>query len=133
MRTERALYFVTWPNDTIVMINETVKFRWLYEAKDMDVHITWGTSKPNKKVRTFHEVFFTARNYEENGEVVGSLEMPPRYRGRVEVIGQGRGDATMQIRNVTLGDEGSYLCEITDAFGGWDTLSRAVTLHVLGE
>lgn len=58
-----------------------------------------------------------------------SDHIPKRYRGRVQIVGQ----ATLQIVNVTLEDEGEYLCEISDTGDSWTTLSRAVKLHVLSK
>lgn len=123
------LTFVTWPNETQVVVNETVKFIWKYRAIDTDVTVKWGTSEfisPN--VATFKDIFFIAREYEKYRKPIMHDKIPLRYRDRVQIVGQ----ASLQIINVTLEDEGHYLCEITEG-SGWKTLSRAATLRVLGE
>jgi hypothetical protein len=111
-------------------VNETVKFLWKYYVKNTDVDIKWGTSKHiSPKVSTFDKIFFSAIEYEKYRNPQRSSEMPDRYRGRVQIVGQ----ASLQIVNVTLEDEGEYLCEISDTGNAWKTLSRAAMLHVLGE
>ncbi len=124
------LDFLTWPNETQVVVNETVKFLWKYSVKGTDVDIKWGTSKHiSPKVSTFDKIFFTANQYEKHRTPVQSGQIPARYIGRVQIVGQ----ASLQIVNVTLEDEGEYLCEISDTGNAWKTLSRAAKLHVLGE
>lgn len=123
------LSFVTWPNETEVVVNETVKFLWKYYVKDTDVDIKWGTStNVGTAVASFKEIFFVAKNYEKNRVAKMSKKIPVRYRDRVRIVGQ----ASLQIVNVSLEDEGDYLCEIREK-GGWKTLSRAATLHVLSK
>ncbi|XP_028401133.1 immunoglobulin superfamily member 10-like [Dendronephthya gigantea] len=56
-----------------------------------------------------------------------SEQIPERYKHRVRIVNQ----ATLQIVNVTIEDEGDYLCEISDYPAKWKTLSRVVKLHVL--
>lgn len=124
------LKFITWPNETQAVVNETVKFLWKYSVSGKDVDIKWGTSKHiSPKVSTFDKIFFHAIQYEKYRNPIMSPEIPTRYRERVQIVGQ----ATLQIVNVTLEDEGEYLCEISDTGDGWKTLSRAAKLHVLGE
>ena len=111
-------------------MNETVKFLWKYYVKGVDVDIRWGTSKRiSSKVSTFDKLFFYATEYEKHKIPRMADDIPERYRGRVQIVGQ----ATLQIVNVTLEDEGEYLCEISDTGESWTTLSRAVKLHVLGK
>ena len=125
-----TLNFITWPNETQAVVNETVKFLWKYYVKGKDVDIKWGTSKRiSNKVSTFDKVFFYANEYEKYKNPIMSDDIPKRYRGRVQIVGQ----ATLQIVNVTLEDEGEYLCEISDTGDTWTTLSRAVKLHVLSK
>ena len=123
-----TLHFLTWPNETQAVVNDTVKFLWKYYVKGIDVDIKWGTARQiSPKVSTFDKIFFTAKKYKGNGAPVLSTQIPARYKGRVQIIGQ----ASLQIINVTEEDEGGYLCEISDSGAGWKTLSRAVQLHVL--
>lgn len=101
--------------------------------KDTDVEVKWGTSKPlSGKVSRFDKIFFTAtraKNDKSHTRPVMSDDIPERYKHRVGIVDQ----ATLQIVNVTLEDEGDYLCEVSDSPDNWKTLSRAVKLHVLGE
>ena len=123
-----TLHFLTWPNETQAVVNDTVKFLWKYYVKGKDVDIKWGTARQiSPKVSTFDKIFFTAKKYEEFRNPVLSPQIPARYKGRVQIVGQ----ASLQIVNVTEEDEGGYLCEISDTGAGWKTLSRAVKLHVL--
>lgn len=123
------LSFITWPNETQVVVNKTVTFLWKYYVKDTDVDIKWGTSTYMiRSVAKFKEIFFIAKNYEKNGEAKMSTSIPDRYRDRVRIVDQ----ASLQIVNVSMEDEGDYLCEIREK-GGWKTLSRAVTLKVLSK
>jgi hypothetical protein len=124
------LGFVTWPNETEVVVNKTVKFLWEYYVEGTDVDIKWGTSRHiSPKVSTFDKIFFTAVKYQTNRNPVLSKQIPARYKGRVRIIEQ----ASLQIVNVTEEDEGEYLCEISDTGNAWKTLSRAARLHVLSE
>ena len=121
------LDFLTWPNETQAVVNDTVKFLWKYYVEGKSVDIKWGTARQiSPKVSTFDKIFFTVKN---SGEPVLSTQIPARYKGRVQIVGQ----ASLQIVNVTVEDEGGYLCEISDTGYGWKTLSRAVKLHVLSE
>ena len=124
------LDFITWPNETEVAVNGTVKFLWKYYVQGTDVDVKWGTSKHiSPKVSIFDKIFFTAVRYKEGQKPRLSNQIPERYKGRVSIIGQ----ATLQIVNVTVEDEGDYLCEISDTGAGWKILSRSAKLHVLSE